>query len=198
MLHGLPEGPERNQLLELAERNFFLGAAELERLMDDFQVPRGISELKRIPVDLRDLLQECLGNIAFRTTRKQQPVKCNPGDRVMLNGDRQVLQQLFEALLSNASKFSPKGSLIEVEVTTQPGVVAVLVRDHGVGLTPEDLEQIFQRYALLASRSTDGESQARSTLARAKQWAEAHGGTLEATSEGTGKGSCFSVRLPLP
>ncbi len=197
LLHDLPEGPERRQLLELAERNFFNGAAELERLMDDFGVPRGITGIERVPVDLPGVVQECIGNIGFRTQRKGQQVNFRSAGPVQVQGDRTVLMQLFEALLANASKFSPKDSLITVALATENSVARVSVRDRGVGLSGQDLDQVFVRYAMLASRSTEGESQARSTLARAKQWAGLHGGSLEATSEGPGKGAMFTVRLPL-
>lgn len=197
MLYDLPDGPERRMFLEMAEKNFFNGAAELERLMDDFDVPRGITAIQRTPVDLEALLKECVENVEFRTERKQQRVDMADMGAITLNGDRELLRQLFEALLSNASKFSPKGSTIELEAKAADGYCAVIVRDPGAGLSATDLDLLFQRYALLGSRSTDGESQARSTLARAKRWAEVHGGTLEATSEGPGTGSTFTVSLPL-
>lgn len=196
MLHDLPEGPERGQLLEMAEKNFFNGAAELERLMDDFDVPRGVTAIQRAPVDLAGLLRESIENIGFRIQRKGQHVTFSDGGAAQVIGDRPVLLQLFEALLSNASKFSPHGSSITVEAAAEGGLAQVIVRDQGVGLSGQDLEQVFVRYALLASRSTDGESQARSTLARAKQWAELHGGSLQADSDGPGKGAKFTVRLP--
>ncbi|MBS1568158.1 MAG: HAMP domain-containing histidine kinase [Bacteroidetes bacterium] len=197
MLHDLPEGPERRQLLELAERNFFNGAAELEQLMDDFAVPRGISKVQCAPVDVVGLLRECISDINYRLERKQQQVILEGPATATLGGDRQVLRQLFEALLSNASKFSPKGSPVHVALSADEHAVSVAVTDRGVGLSPEDLEKVFVRYAMLGSHATDGESQARSTLARAKQWAEAHGGSLHAASAGGGKGSTFTVHLPV-
>lgn len=197
MLHDLPEGPERAQLLAMAEKNYFNGARELERLMDDFSVPRGILKVQRAPLEVNGLMERCIGNVAYRTEKKDQRVTFPVGAAITLDGDEQVLEQLFEALLSNASKFSPKGSSIEVTATRGADHVLVEVQDHGVGFTPEDLQEVFDRYAVLSSRSTDGESQARSTLARAKQWAQAHGGSLTAASLGPGEGSRFSVRLPL-
>lgn len=197
LLHDLPEGPERAQLLAMAEKNYFNGAHELECLMDDFSVPRGISTVQRTPLELNGLLEQCIGNITYRTEKKTQHVIFRADDALKVDGDRHVLEQLFEALLSNASKFSPKESSIEVTAKRLAGEVLVEIRDHGVGLTVEDLQEVFKRYAILSSRSTDGESQARSTLARAKQWTQAHGGSLTAASSGAGKGSCFSVRLPL-
>ena len=196
MLHDLKEGPERAQLLAMVEKNYFNGARELESLMDDFAVPRGISRLQRTALDLTALLKQSMANVTFRTEKKHQNVTFQADGAITVDGDRYVLEQLFDALLSNASKFSPIGSPIEVTASRKDDDVLVEVRDQGTGLTKEDLQEIFQRYAILSSRSTDGESQARSTLARAHQWAHAHGGSLMAASSGKGKGSCFSVRLP--
>lgn len=197
LLHELPEGPERRQLLELAERSYFAGAGELEHLMDDFAVPRGIASLQREAVDLAGLIESCIANIAFRTERKDQAVECNFRAALAVIGDRSVLQQLIEALLSNASKFTPKGGKIHVDLCQDNGMACIRVTDNGTGLSPEDLQQAFRRYAILSSRSTDGESQARSTLARARSWAEAHGGTLDAASAGKGQGCTFQLCLPL-
>ena len=112
-------------------------------------------------------------------------------------GDPQVLEQLFEALLSNASKFAAKGTVIELSAQKREEVAIIEVKDQGSGLTEDDLKEIFTRYAILSTRSTDGESQARGTLARAQQWAQLHGGAVTATSAGPGHGSQFSVSLPL-
>ncbi len=196
LLHDLPTGPDRSKLLELAEKSFFNGAAELEHLMDDFKVPRGIVGIRLADVDIAPLLQECVASTLFRTERKDQRVDSNVAGPLKVRGERQVLQQLFEALLSNASKFSPHGGPIEVKAFREGDSVFVEVKDDGLGLTTTDLEHVFTRYALLSTRSTGGESQARSTLARAKQWAEVHGGTLEARSDGPGHGATFRVRLP--
>lgn len=196
LLKDLPDGPEKAQLLALAEKNYFAAARELEQLMDDFAVPRGITRLQTAPVDLKALLERCIANTAFRTTKKDQDVHLDAAPIPGIKGDPAVLEQLFDALLSNASKFSGPGSSIRVSIQPRDGGVAVAVTDQGVGLTAEDLHAIFTRYALLSSRSTAGESQARGTLARAKQWALAHGGDLSAESQGTGCGSTFTVTLP--
>lgn len=197
LLHDVPAGAERAQLLAMAEKNYFQGARELEELLDDLAVPRGITRLHLQPVELGDLVRRCIGHIGFRTAKKQQEVRFQPTGAFPVQGDPQVLEQLFEALLSNASKFSPKGSLIHVALYAEGHRVVVEVRDHGTGLSGADLQDVFTRYAMLGSRSTDGESQARSTLARARQWAVLHGGSLLAFSKGPGQGAVFTVELPL-
>lgn len=197
MLHDLPEGPERGQLLAMAEKNYFQAARELEGLMDDLKVPRGITTLRTAPVDMLPLVERCIANVEYRTTGKQQHIQLQARALPLLNADPEVLGQLVEALFSNASKFSPAGSVIEVALHPEGGHALLEVRDHGVGLTAEDLQDIFTRYAMLSSKSTHGESQARSTLARARQWAVLHGGSLVARSDGRNLGSTFSLRLPL-
>ncbi|HRN36566.1 MAG TPA: HAMP domain-containing sensor histidine kinase [Flavobacteriales bacterium] len=196
LLHDLPEGPERRLLLDLAEKNYFQGARELEALLDDFRVPRGVTKLQRAPLDLAAVVQRSIANNAFRTRKKEQEVRFMQ-EPAIVDGDAQVLEQLFDALLSNASKFSPQGASVEVALRRDGNSAVVEVLDHGVGLAEADLKQVFTRYALLGSRSTAGESQARSTLARARQWAELHGGTLSANSQGPGYGSTFTATLPL-
>jgi signal transduction histidine kinase len=113
-----------------------------------------------------------------------------------VQGDKHWLKELVNALLTNASKFSPKGSSITVGVHRDTDRVVLTVADPGVGMSPSDLSQAFVRYAWLESRSTDGEPQGRSTLARARQWAEAHHGTLNVNSRGPGKGCCFTLSIP--
>lgn len=197
MLHDMPPGPEHGQLLAMAEKNYFQGARELEELLDDLAVPRGITRLNLQPVELGDLVRRCIAHIGFRTAKKQQEVRFQPDETHTVQGDPQVLEQLFEALLSNASKFSHKGGLIEVSLKADGPAAVVEVRDRGMGLSGADLQDVFTRYAMLGSRSTDGESQARSTLARARQWAVLHGGSLLAFSKGPGQGAVFTVELPL-
>lgn len=197
LLGSLPEGPDRDQVIALAERSYFNGARALEELMDDFAVPRGITSIRPVQVALPELLEKCVANIRYRTQGKQQEVQVNAAGPITVMGDPEVLEQLFEALLSNASKFSPKGSVINLQAQQQDHTVVVEVQDHGAGLSEADLRDIFTRYAILGSRSTAGESQARGTLARAAQWAQVHGGTLTAHSAGEGQGSQFRVTLPL-
>jgi signal transduction histidine kinase len=196
LLQDLPEGPERDELLVFAERSYFSGAQAVEKLMDDLAVPRGNEKLRKEDVDLTALMGQCIEGTAFRTQKKEQQVvlKAVP---VHLQGDRELLRNIFEALLSNASKFSPPGSPVQVHLTVAGNLVRIEVEDHGVGLTEDDLGEVFTRYALLSSRSTAGESQARGTLARVRQWVKAHDGEIAAQSAGPGKGTRFTVRLPL-
>jgi len=196
LLQDLPAGPERDELLVFAERSYFSGAQAVEKLMDDLAVPRGSDKLRNEEVELTPLMEQCIAGVAFRTQKKDQHVDL-VASQIHLQGDRELLRNIFEALLSNASKFSSPGASIHVALSSDNGHAKIEVADHGAGLTEADLGELFTRYALLSSRSTAGESQARGTLARVRQWVKAHGGEIGAQSDGPGKGTKFTVRLPL-
>lgn len=196
LLAAGPEGLEPAEVLAFAERNFFQAQRQLEDLLDDLAVDRAVILRDLGPVDLVATLQLALDRVSGRLERKQQRLEVDAPGVAQVHGDQHWLMLLLEALLSNASKFSPAGSSIRASITRTGGDHVVRICDPGVGLSEEDLRSVFQRYAILGSRSTQGEPQSRGTLARALQWAQAHGGSLTAESEGPGRGACFTLRLP--
>ncbi len=200
VLQHVKEGgadPAQLELLEFAEQQYFKAMRTTEEFMDDLGVDRGVGELQRSTIDLGALVGASIASLQHRLDRKHQHVELNVQHSVTVNVDPHWITELVNALLSNASKYTPNEGRIHVELERRAEVVIVTVRDTGVGLDPEDLQMIFTRYAWLKSRSTAGEAQGRSTLARANQWAKAHGGDLTATSEGPGLGCSFTLRLPL-
>lgn len=191
---GAVEGIDKNELMDFAERGFFSAQRDLERLLDDLGVDRGVSA-ERTPFDLVACLNGALRNERYRLQKKDQRVEVSAPPEALVVGDARWTEQILQALISNASKFSARGSMINVEVLGGSAGV-VRVTDQGCGLSDEDLRNVFTRYAILSSRSTDGEPQSRGTLGRAKQWAEAQGGTLTAASQGIGRGCVLSLELP--
>jgi CheY-like chemotaxis protein len=115
---------------------------------------------------------------------------------VWVDGDETRLDQVIENLLDNAIKFSPEGADILLEVAAHEGWAELTVRDHGDGIPERDLPVLFEPF-VQADRSLD---RARGGLglglAMVKGIAELHGGQVAASSEGAGRGSCFTVRLP--
>lgn len=195
----LDEAPDadRGELIRFAEQQYFKAMRCTEELLDDFGIDRGVGSLKLGPVDLSGLVSEAVGRQRLRTERKGQSIQLDLESGVLAMGDPHWLDQLITALVSNASKFSAPGSRIRVSLRTEDGSAILVVEDEGIGMDAEDLDQVFTRYALLKGRSTAGEAQGRSTLARARQWAEAHGGSLRAFSSGAGQGSRFALSIPL-
>src|SRR4029450_13357932 len=115
-----------------------------------------------------------------------------------VSGDAARLQQVVWNLVSNAIKFSPVGSWAEVRVEPVAGHAQIRVRDGGRGIDPVFLPHIFERFQQADASSTRSEGGLGLGLAIVRHIVELHGGTVEAASQGEGKGATFTVRVPLP
>ena len=119
-----------------------------------------------------------------------------PPEPVLLNGDMTRLSQVLSNLVNNAAKYTERGGSIRLTAERQRDEVLISVTDTGVGITPEMLPHIFEMFAQ-GDRNFDrslGGLGVGLTLVR--RLVELHGGSVEAHSEGPGRGSRFSVRLP--
>lgn len=192
MVHELPAGAERDEMLAHAERTYFRGLNAIEALLDDLGVERGPTAGPLRPVATLELVERVRDELAFRFDRKGQRVQLHIPAAHALTGDPDLLHQAVTAVLSNASKFGAPGGTITVQALPE----GMAITDDGAGLSPDDLAQVFTPFAWLASRSTGGEEQGRTSLARAQRAMRAQGGLIEARSEGPGHGSTFVLRLP--
>jgi signal transduction histidine kinase len=113
-----------------------------------------------------------------------------------VNGDAGRLTQVFANLLVNAAKFTGEAGRICVLIEREPGWVLVKVRDSGIGISPDMLERVFDAYMQAERESAGAASGLGLGLALARRLIELHGGTVNAYSEGLGRGSEFVVRLP--
>jgi len=188
---------EQADLIAFAEQQYFKAMLATEELLDDFAIDRSPKLDAKQPVDLAACIGRAIDAQQHRFARKQQAVEQSIESGLFAFGDARLLEDLVCALLSNASKFSHAGRSISINLRQANGMAELTVADQGIGLDADDLRHVFTRYALLKGESTAGEAQGRSTLARAKQWAEAHDGELTATSNGAHHGSTFTLRLPL-
>jgi signal transduction histidine kinase len=186
---------ESKELCEFGMQQQFKAMRETEVLLDDLGVDRSVGTLERQAVKLLPLILKAQQQLQHRFTRKAQQVTIAVDAELCVSANDHYLGEIIAVLLSNASKFTPQGASIAVQAAPVGRHVVIEVQDPGVGLIAEDLQQLFFRYAWLSSRSTDGEPQGRSSLARARQWAEAMDGTLIATSAGPGQGTVFTLRL---
>jgi PAS domain S-box-containing protein len=109
-------------------------------------------------------------------------------------GDRQRLRQIFDNLLSNALKFTPSGGRVTVKVENEDSQAIVRVRDTGRGITPDLLPHIFDRYKQADAAAEQAGLGLGLTIVA--ELVRLHGGTIEAGSEGDGRGATFTVRLP--
>jgi len=171
----------------------------IEDLLDVSRITRGVVRLRQERVELAAVLRQAVEMAhPLIEVRRQELDLSLPPRPVYLDADPTRLEQVFGNLLSNASKFSPQGSHIRVtaELTDGPGEVEVRVCDDGIGMTPEMLAQVFPLF-VQADRSYDrGQGGLGIGLTVVRRLVELHGGTVEAHSEGLGRGSELMVRLP--
>jgi two-component system CheB/CheR fusion protein len=114
-----------------------------------------------------------------------------------VSGDPSRLQQVYANLLTNAAKYTPAGGHVWLEATAEGPFAIVRVRDDGVGIAPDMIDAIFELF-VQPNRTLDRSQGGLGVgLTLARSLVEMHGGTLEARSDGEGKGSIFEVRLPL-
>ncbi len=168
----------------------------LNVLADAERARRGEIRLENTAVDLVDLVQDVVRTQRSSLAGRRLQVEIDAPQRpVVVHGDPARLTQIYAALLDNAAQFSPDGGRIEVEVTTVGGIARVVVRDAGAGISPELLPRLFDFFTRLPTPG--GKGGLGVSLAIARRLAELHSGRIEATSAGAGKGSAFTVFLPL-
>jgi len=206
-----PLAPIRNSLFLLAQRpspDATLRAAQammerqvahMVRLIDDLldvsRITRGRLELHREPVELKKVVEQ-----AVETSRphiSQQLTLVLPSEPVFLDADSVRLSQVLSNLLNNAAKFTPRNGDIRVCAALEGGRVAIRVRDTGIGFSNEVLPQLFRMFAQAGAPLERTKGGLGIGLALARSLVELHGGTIDAHSEGPGKGSEFVVRLPV-
>jgi signal transduction histidine kinase len=119
-------------------------------------------------------------------------------EEVLVNADEDMLNQVWTNLTHNAVKFTPQGGQLRIELQREGGHLVVRFSDSGIGISPENLPFVFDRFykADKARSHTDGAVGSGLGLAITQKIVELHGGRIEARSEGLGRGSCFTVTLP--
>ena len=177
-------------------------SAHLARLIDDLldvsRITRGKINLERERLILQDVLDRALETVHPALIAKSQAVKLSvPPRAVAIDGDIVRLTQVIGNLLANAAKFSPVGSTIFLTLESDGGNASVKVRDQGVGIDRQVLPHIFELF-MQADQSLDRSQGGLGIgLTIAQQLVQLHGGSLKAHSDGLGKGTEFTIELPL-
>ncbi|MGF6967688.1 PAS domain S-box-containing protein [Paraburkholderia sp. WC7.3g] len=176
--------------------------AHLTRLVDDLlDIGRIMSdkvELRISRVDLAELVARAVEAARpFTDSRGQRVVAHVPDAPVIIRGDMTRLVQVLQNLLHNASKFSPNGSVIEMQGRVDFRMAVLEVRDPGCGIPVRSLDRIFELFAQEKDGQNIGEGGLGIGLTLCKSLVEMHGGSIVASSEGLGLGSTFTLSLPL-
>jgi len=191
-------GPDRrDRAIETIERNANLLGQLVADVLDVSSIVTGKVRLNMASCDLNALVHAATDVVRPSADAKGIELRVDaPETPVRATCDGERIQQVFWNLLSNAVKFTPSG-LISIALTNSGGRAKVTVTDTGVGISANSLPFIFQRFwqgETAAHRGTGGLGLG---LALVRHFVELHGGTIQASSEGEGKGATFVVTLPL-
>jgi PAS domain S-box-containing protein len=170
----------------------------VDDLIDVSRVTRGLISTEKNPQHMQGIVNDALEQVrpTIEARRHQLTVEM-PAQRLGILGDQKRVVQVITNLLNNAAKYTPPGGHIALALTREGNWVRLDVRDDGIGISPELLPRVFDLFTQ-GERSADRAQGGLGVgLAVVKSLAELHGGRVAATSEGHGKGSVFTLMLPL-
>jgi signal transduction histidine kinase len=198
MLRSGAVTPERtSNAIEVMERNACALAQIVEDVLDVSRIISGKALLEMQATDLRKVVEDAIGTVMPSAEAKgiavERTLDTNVGP---ISGDPNRLRQVVWNLLSNAVKFTPAGGRIEVRLARVNGEIEISVSDTGIGFSSAFRPHLFERFRQAEGGATRRYGGLGLGLAIARHIVEMHGGIMDATSEGEGKGSTFRVRLP--
>jgi signal transduction histidine kinase/ActR/RegA family two-component response regulator len=172
----------------------------LTRLVDDLldvsRLSTGKVHLERTRVNLDELVRRCVDAVQLRTGRAGIGLRlCDPP--AWVEGDLVRLEQVLLNLLANAVKYTPAPETIDVECRIEGAMAAVVVTDAGVGISAELLPQVFDMFKQADVTLDRAQGGLGIGLTLVRGMVEMHGGQVQAESAGAGRGSRFTIRLPL-
>ena len=183
---------------EAIERNAKAQAELIEDMLDVSRIITGRIRLDMQPVRLSEAIEAALDAVRPTAEAKGVRLECDVlPDRGIISGDQHRLQQIVWNLLSNAVKFTPAAGVVRVKLEYNDLEARITVSDTGRGITPQFLPFVFDRFRqaeTMVSRTAGGLGLG---LSIARHLVELHGGLIEASSEGEGRGATFTVTLPL-
>jgi len=185
--------------IAVIERNTRAQIALVEELLDVSKIVGGRVRLEIRPVGLAQVIQNAID--ATRNSAEAKNIRIHfdmNGSTGPVFGDELRLQQIVWNVIGNAIKFTPNGGRVEVRLERAGKHAKITVSDTGEGIDPAFLPLVFQRFTQADSSTTRRHGGLGIGLSIVKHLVEAHGGTVRAESAGLGKGSTFTIQLPLP
>ncbi len=189
--------PDMRQGLDTIERNSRLQVSLIDDLLDMNRIASGKVRLDLQPVEPLMVVMAALETVEPAAQAKGVQIEHWLDPSVGgLPGDPARLQQVLVNLLSNAVKFTPGGGHVNVVLERKDAHVQITVTDSGIGIAPEFVDHVFERFRQADSSTTRRYGGLGLGLSIVKSLVELHGGTVSASSPGQGQGASFCVRLP--
>jgi signal transduction histidine kinase/ActR/RegA family two-component response regulator len=195
---GVPDDPDLGWCRRVMERQ----VRQLTRLIDDLldvsRITLGKIRLRTQVVEIRDVVTAAIDACQPLIDGHAHSLSCSVSDEpLVVRGDPARLVQVVANLLNNSTRYQPRGGAITVRAVREKGHAVVSVSDAGIGIAPDMLSRIFELFVQGNQESEHAPEGLGVGLSLVKTVVELHGGSITAHSDGPGKGSEFSLRLPL-
>ena len=201
--HGLdilrrrPDGDDAANIRGMMDRQMIHLVRLIDDLLDVSRVTQGKIALRKEKIQLADIVRAAVeaSRPLIDSSGHSLTVEI-PSDPIWLDADLTRLAQVIGNLLNNAAKYTQERGQIRLAIRAEENVAVIEVCDNGIGIAPEMQAEVFELFTQVDGRSDRARGGLGIGLALVKQLVSMHGGTVQAESEGAGKGSVFSVRLP--
>lgn len=195
LARSVGEAASARSTLRIIERQVAHMARLIDDLLDVSRIAMGKIPMRMDEVDLRESIREATDVLSASARGGGRTLAISvPAEPLMLNADPVRIVQVLTNLVGNSLKFTSRGGRIQVVATREDRHAVLSVRDDGIGMAPEALARVFEMFEQ-AGPARAGGLGIGLTLTRAL--VELHGGSIEARSDGPGRGAEFVVRLPL-
>jgi signal transduction histidine kinase/DNA-binding response OmpR family regulator len=189
--------PQFAHALETIERNARSQSQLIDDLLDVSRIVTGKLQIEVSSVDLSSVIEAAVESIHPALAAREIELQLAVERGFMVRGDANRLQQIFWNLFTNAIKFTPKGGRVSVTTERSDAEVLVRITDTGIGIAPEFLPYIFDRFRQADGSTTRAHGGLGLGLSIVRHLVELHQGKVEVISEGKTLGSTFTVRLPI-
>jgi signal transduction histidine kinase len=191
-------GAAGDDIRDKMERQLFHLSRLVEDLLDISRIGKGKISLRKERIDLAVILRSAIEASEPNLEAAGHVFTADlPEEPVWLDADHTRIAQVVANLLNNAAKYTPAGGTISVAARPVDGHVEIAVSDNGIGIPAEMQSRIFQIFAQVEGHREQAAGGLGIGLALVRQLVVLHGGSIVVESEGQGKGSMFTVRLPL-
>lgn len=186
---------KRKQIANMIHSESKRLARMIQTFLDVERLSAGEMQLRPESFPLRELLEECVTRARALADRKNISIQIGSCAEGKLRADRELMEYAVYNLLNNAVKYSPSGRGIYVSAEWTGKELRIAVRDQGIGMTAQEVKQIFRKFYRTAAAEQSGEFGAGIGLSLVEQIVHCHQGRIEVESA-PGQGSCFTIVLP--
>ncbi|WP_437565490.1 GAF domain-containing protein [Sorangium sp. So ce542] len=189
---------QARKILDMIDRQIGHMVRMVDDLLDVSRITRGKVELRKERIELRAVLNSALetSRPLIEAVAHELAVRLPPAP-LLLDADPTRLAQVFANLLNNAAKYTPAGGSIRLAAQRDGAAVVVRVADNGVGIPADMLSSVFDMFTQVGRSIDRAQGGLGIGLTLVKRLVELHGGSIHAESDGAGRGSTFTIRLPL-